>query len=175
LRIAQPIIQVLASFPAPMLYPLVLGLVLAFGISFDWASMLLMMLGVQWYILFNVLAGAMRVPQELRYALDLMETPRWTHWRMLYLPSVFPGLVTGWVTAAGGAWNASMVAEVATYKGHLLRTGGLGASIAAATDAGDFPSLAASLTLMVVVVITLNRACWSPLYRLAQTRFRMDS
>jgi NitT/TauT family transport system permease protein len=175
LQIAQPIIQVLASFPAPMLYPLALGLFFFLGINFDWGSMLLMLLGVQWYILFNVLAGSMRVPRELKYALELMETPRWLQWRMLYLPSVFPALVTGWVTAAGGAWNASMVAEVVTFRGQQLHTSGLGATISSATDAGDFKVLAASLTLMVFVVIVLNRVLWAPVYRLAQTRFRMDA
>jgi NitT/TauT family transport system permease protein len=174
-QIAQPIIQILASFPAPMLYPLALGLFFAAGIHFDWGSMLLMVLGVQWYILFNVLAGAMRVPRELKYALELMETPRWLQWRMLYLPSVFPALVTGWITAAGGAWNASMVAEVASYQGHQLNTAGLGASIMRASSSGDFQTLAASLTLMVFVVILLNRALWAPIYQLAQTRFRMDA
>jgi NitT/TauT family transport system permease protein len=174
LRIAQPIIQILASFPAPMLYPLALAIFFKLHISFSWGSMLLMLLGVQWYILFNVLAGALRVPRELLYALDLMETPRWLRWRMLYIPSVFPALVTGWVTAAGGAWNASMVAEVVTYQGHVLRTGGLGATITGATESGDFQVLAASLAVMVTLVILLNRLVWSPIYRLAQTRFRMD-
>jgi NitT/TauT family transport system permease protein len=175
IQVAQPIIQVLASFPAPMLYPLALGLFFYLGIGFSWGSMLLMLLGVQWYILFNVLAGAMRVPRELKYALELMETPRWLQWRTLYLPSVFPALVTGWITAAGGAWNASMVAEVASFRGEQLRTSGLGATIASATDNGDFKVLAASLTLMVFVVILLNRVLWAPIYHLAQTRFRMDA
>ena len=175
IQVAQPIIQVLASFPAPMLYPLALGLFFALHIHFDWGSMLLMMLGVQWYILFNVLAGAMRVPRELKYALELMETPWWLQWRMLYLPSVFPALVTGWVTAAGGAWNASMVAEVASYQGVQLHTSGLGASIMQSSESGDFQTLAASLFLMVFVVILLNRVLWAPIYHLAQTRFRMDT
>ncbi len=174
LRIAQPIIQILASFPAPMLYPLVLSVLFAFGVSFDWGSMLLMLLGVQWYVLFNVLAGAMRVPRELKYALELMETPTWLQWRMLYIPSVFPTLVTGWVTAAGGAWNASMVAEAVTYRGQQIKTGGLGATIQAASDEGNFVVLAASLTVMVFVVILMNRLVWAPLYRLAQTRFKLD-
>lgn len=174
-QIAQPIIQVLASFPAPMLYPLALGLFFAVGIHFDWGSMLLMMLGVQWYLLFNVLAGAMRAPRELNYALELMESSRWLKWRMLYLPSVFPALVTGWIAAAGSAWNASMVAEVATYMGTQLETAGLGTSIMRASESGDFQTLAASLALMVFVVVVINRVLWAPLYHLAQTRFRMDA
>jgi NitT/TauT family transport system permease protein len=173
-RLAQPIVQVLASYPAPMLYPLALGVLLALGINFQWGSMFLMMLGVQWYVLFNVIAGALRVPQELRYACDLMETPRWERWTTLYLPSVFPALVTGWVTAAGGAWNASIVAEYIAYKGSVLKATGLGATIVAATDTADFPLLAASLTVMVLVVIGINRSVWSRIYAVAQTRFRLD-
>jgi NitT/TauT family transport system permease protein len=174
IRFAQPIIQVLASFPAPMLYPVALGLFFTLGISFDWGSMFLMLLGVQWYVLFNVLAGAMRVPQELNYALALMKASRWDRWKTLYLPSVFPPLVTGWITAAGGAWNASVVAEYIYYQGTILKTGGLGASLSVATSNENFPLFAASLTLMVSVVILLNRLVWSRVYRLAQTRFRME-
>lgn len=174
IRIAQPVIQVLASFPAPMLYPVALGLFFTLGISFDFGSMFLMLLGVQWYVLFNVLAGAMRIPQELNYALSLMEASRWDRWKTLYLPSVFPPLVTGWVTAAGGAWNASVVAEYIYYQGSILKTGGLGATLSVAIANENFPLFAASLTLMVGVVILLNRLLWSRIYRLAQTRFRME-
>jgi len=175
LRIAQPLIQILASFPAPMLYPLALGVLFAAGVSFDWASMFLMLLGVQWYVLFNVLAGAMRIPRELGYALELMETSRWDRWKVLYLPSIFPPLVTGWITAAGGAWNASVVAEYIFYKGTILKTGGLGATLSVATANENFTLFAASLTLMVFVVILLNRLVWSRVYQLAQTRYRMDA
>jgi NitT/TauT family transport system permease protein len=173
-RIAQPVIQVLASFPAPMLYPIVLGFMFYWGVGFNLASMFLMMLGVQWYVLFNVLAGALRIPAQLNDALLLMKSSRWDRWGTLYLPSVFPYLVTGWVTAAGGAWNASVVAEYIYYKGTILKTGGLGATVAAATASENFTLFAASLTLMVVVVIVLNRLIWSKIYYLAQTRFRMD-
>lgn len=174
-RIAQPLIQVLASFPAPMLYPLALTLFFTLGISFHISSMFLMLLGVQWYVLFNVLAGALRIPQELSYALSLMETSRWDRWKVLYLPSVFPSLATGWVSAAGGAWNASVVAEYIAYQGSILKTEGLGADLNVATAGGDFTLFAASLTLMVFVVILLNRVLWSRVHHLAQTRFRMDA
>ena len=173
-RIAQPIVQVLASFPAPMLYPLVIGVLLSLGVGFGWGSMLLMLLGVQWYVLFNVLAGALRIPLELKYALELMKSSRWEKWKTLYIPSVFPALVTGWVTAAGGAWNASIVAEYAQYKGGIMKTGGLGSTISEATDHGDFRLLAASLVVMVVVVLSFNRTLWARLYHEAQNRFRMD-
>ncbi|MBI2711388.1 MAG: ABC transporter permease subunit, partial [Bdellovibrio sp.] len=167
LRVAQPIIQVMASFPAPMLYPLALALFFAVGIPFDWGSMLLIFLGVQWYVLFNVLAGALRISPELNRALDLMEASHWDRWKTLYLPSVYPSLVTGWVTAAGGAWNASVVAEYIFYNGTILKTGGLGATLSVATANENFSLLAASLTLMVSVVIIINRVVWARLHRLA--------
>lgn len=174
LKIAQPVIQMMASFPAPMLYPLAIGLFLFLNINFEVSAMLLMLLGVQWYILFNVLAGALRIPTELRYAMDLMGSPKKHQWRYLFLPSVLPSLVTGWVTAAGGAWNASIVSEMIEFKGRKLQAHGLGAQISKAAAHGDFPRLAACLLVMVVVVVALNRLIWAKLYRVAQTRFRMD-
>ena len=174
LRFAQPLIQVLASFPAPMLYPLALSLFLWLQIPFGLGSMLLMLLGVQWYILFNVLAGAMRIPQELEYAMKVIGSGRTEKWFKLYFPSVFPSLVTGWVTAAGGAWNASIVAEYVLYKGHVLTTLGLGSIISQAAFSKSFPLLAASLTVMVAVVVILNRTVWAKIYFLAQNRYRLD-
>jgi NitT/TauT family transport system permease protein len=174
MRIAQPIVQVLASFPAPMLYPLVLALLFVLNIPFGLGAMFLMLLGAQWYILFNVLAGAMRIPLELKYAALLMNVPKTDLWKKLYLPSVFPALVTGWVTAAGGAWNASIVAEYLPYKGMILSTHGLGSLISVAASSANFPLLAASLTIMVGVVILLNRTVWAKIFHLSQTRFRMD-
>jgi len=174
IRVAQPLVQVLASFPAPMLYPLALGVIFVFHIPFGLGAMFLMLLGVQWYILFNVLAGAMRIPVELRYAADLMHVSKTDLWKKLYLPSVFPALVTGWVTAAGGAWNASIVAEYLSYNGSILTTRGLGSLISVAASSENFPMLAACLTIMVCVVILLNRTVWARIYQLAQTRFRMD-
>jgi NitT/TauT family transport system permease protein len=174
IRIAQPIVQVLASFPAPMLYPLALAVMVVFRIPFGIGAMFLMLLGVQWYILFNVLAGAMRVPVELKYASLLMKIPNVEMWKKLYLPSVFPALVTGWVTAAGGAWNASIVAEYLSYKGSVLTTHGLGSVISIAASTANFPVLAASLTVMVGIVILLNRTLWARIYHVSQTRFRMD-
>jgi NitT/TauT family transport system permease protein len=174
IRKAQPIIQMLASFPAPMLYPLALTIFFKAGINFNFAAMGLMMLGVQWYVLFNVLAGATRIPQELKYALTLMKSSRRDFWQKLYVPSVFPNLVTGWVTAAGGAWNASIAAEYILYHGQILTARGLGATISVAASHEDFPLLAASLTVMVAVVILLNRTVWAKAYSLAQNRFRFD-
>ncbi len=174
LRIAQPVIQVLASFPAPMLYPLAIAVFFGMNIPFDIGSMFLMMLGVQWYILFNVMAGAMRISSELRLTMRLMNNSRWDQWWKLYLPSVFPYLVNGWLTAAGGAWNASIVAEIVSYQGTVLETEGLGATISRAAASQNFGLLSASLFMMVVIVILLNRTVWAKLGEIAQNRFRIE-
>lgn len=174
IRFFQPIIQLMASFPAPMLYPIMVMLLFNLGVNFDITSMFLMLFGVQWYVLFNVLAGALRIPHQLMDALELMDASTWNRWKTLYLPSVFPSLVTGWVTAAGGAWNATILAEYLPYQGKTLVTSGLGASIAAAVDTKNFPLLAAALTIMVGMVILLNQVVWARIYHLAQTRYRMD-
>lgn len=174
LKVAQPIIQLLASFPAPMLYPLAMAIFLFLNINFEISAMLLMLLGVQWYILFNVLAGALRIPVELRNAMRLMGSPKKDQWKFLFIPSVFPSLVTGWVTAAGGAWNASIVSEIVTYKSQTLRAHGLGAQISEAAEHADFPRLAACLLIMVISVVVLNRTLWAKVYAISQTRFRMD-
>ncbi len=174
IRIAQPIIQVFASFPAPMLYPIVLSAFFFVGMKFEWASMFLILLGIQWYILFNVLVGSLRIPQELKYAMSLMKASRWDRWRVLYLPSIFPALATGWISAAGGAWNASVVAEYIYYQGSVLKARGLGSALIEATEKEDFVLFAATLTLMVSVVILLNRLVWSKIYHVAQTRYRME-
>jgi NitT/TauT family transport system permease protein len=174
IRLAQPILQIFASFPAPMLYPLAVALFLMIGLDLNWGSILLMMLGAQWYVLFNVLAGALKISQELSDTVSMMQLSRWDRWKTLYLPSVFPNLVTGWVIAAGGSWNASIVAEYISYKGKILVSNGLGAVIHNAAADADFKLLAASLTLMVLVVITTNRTLWARLYTLAQTRYRME-
>jgi NitT/TauT family transport system permease protein len=158
-----------------MLYPLALGLFFSLGIPFSISSMLLMLLGIQWYILFNVLAGAMRIPQELDMAMKTIGSSRAKRWFKLYLPSIFPSLVTGWVTAAGGAWNASIVAEYLTYEGQVLTTPGLGSLLSQAAFSKSFSLLAASLTVMVSVVVILNRSLWAKIYFVAQNRYRLDS
>lgn len=169
---AQPVIQVLASFPTSMLYPLVLTVLFKVGFNFDWASVILMLLGVQWYILFNVLAGSVSISSELNDVLSLTNASRWDRWTLLYVPSIFPYLVTGWITAAGGAWNASILAEYVSFHGQILKTSGLGATLSLASASGDFTLLTASLTVMVLVVVILNRLLWSRVYHVAQTRFK---
>jgi NitT/TauT family transport system permease protein len=170
----QPVVQIVATFPSPMLFPLVIAVLLWLGVPMGVASAVLMMVGVQWYILFNVLSGAMGISNELRETFRLAGVSRATTWRVLYIPSVFPSLVTGWMTAAGGAWNASILAEyVVTSKG-TLDSRGLGATITRATAEGNYPVLAASLIVMIVVVVTLNRALWARLCDFAENRFRFE-
>jgi len=173
-RIFQPVIQVAAAFPAPMLFPLVTAALLSLRIPFSWGCVGLMLLGAQWYILFNVLAGAMAVPQDLRETVSVYRLRGWAGWRTLYLPGVLPQLVTGLITAAGGAWNASIVSEYIRYKGRTLIAPGLGSLITEATAAADFPLLAAGVLTMALALALLNRVLWKRLYRLADTRFSLN-
>jgi NitT/TauT family transport system permease protein len=170
-RILQPVVQVMASFPAPMLFPAVVALLAMLGIGLSGGSIVLMLLGTQWYILFNVVAGAMAVPSDLREAAASYRITGWRRFRMLLLPSVLPYLITGWVTAAGGAWNASIVSEYVAYRGQTLTTFGLGARIGVAAESADFPGLAASVVVMSAVVVLFNRLVWRPLNAYAERRF----
>jgi NitT/TauT family transport system permease protein len=173
-RVLQPVVQVAASFPAPMLFPLVIaGLDLA-GVPLGWGSILLMLLGTQWYILFNVIAGAMAIPADLREAARSYGLVGWQRFRVLLFPAVFPYLVTGWVTAAGGAWNASIVAEYVTFQGEARQTWGLGSQISAAAQTANFALLAASVVVMAIVVVLFNRLVWRRLYHLAEERFALN-
>jgi NitT/TauT family transport system permease protein len=173
-RIFQPIVQVAASFPAPMLFSPVIVMLKAAGVSLGWGSVVLMLLGTQWYILFNVIAGSMAIPSDLREAAHSYRLRRRLRFLALYLPAVFPYLVTGWVTAAGGAWNASIVAEYVTFKGQVLTTNGLGAQISLAAERADFPHLAASVMVMATVVVLFNRSVWKRLYAIAEERFSLS-
>jgi NitT/TauT family transport system permease protein len=172
-RVCQPLVQLLASFPGPMLFPAVIAVLAWAGVSLGWGSILLMLLGTQWYILFNVVAGAMAIPADLREAARSYRLGLWQRFRTLYVPAIFPFLVTGWVTAAGGAWNASIVAEYVSFRGETLKTPGLGARISIATADGNFSMLAASTVVMAVVVVAFNRIVWKRVYRLAETRFSL--
>ena len=173
-RIFQPIVQIAASFPAPMLFPLVIALLQWAGVTLGWGSILLMLLGTQWYILFNVIAGAMALPADLREAATSYRISGWRRFRTVYFPGVFPYLVTGWVTAAGGAWNASIVAEYVTFKGQTLRAHGLGAEISSAAAAANFPALAAAILVMALLVVAFNRTVWRWCYRVAEERFSLS-
>jgi NitT/TauT family transport system permease protein len=174
-RIAQPLAQIAASVPATALFPvLLLGLV-SLGGGLNTGSVLLMLLGTQWYILFNVIAGAIAIPSEFREVAEVFRFSRLDRWRTVILPAIFPYLVTGLITASGGAWNASIVAEYFHFKGQVLSTFGLGAEISSATDAGNFAVLLLSTIVMATLVVSVNRLVWRPLYRRAETRYRMDA
>jgi NitT/TauT family transport system permease protein len=172
-RLAQPVVQVLASFPANFLFPLITGVLVATGISLNWGGILLMSLGAQWYILFNVIAGASAIPNDLREAAANLRLPRVLWWRKLILPAIFPSYITGGITAAGGAWNASIVAEVVSYGGTTLTATGLGAYIAEATGSGNAPRILIGVAVMSLYVVGLNRLFWRRLYALAERRFSL--
>jgi NitT/TauT family transport system permease protein len=172
-RILQPIVQIAASFPAPMLFPIVLLVLARFDISLSWGSIVLMMLGTQWYILFNVIAGAMSIPNELLEVATVYRFTRAQRWKRVLLPGVFPNLVTGWVTAAGGAWNASIVSEYIHAGGKLQTTRGLGALISTAAAGGRFALLAAGVLAMAIVVVLINRTFWKRLYDLAERKYAL--
>jgi NitT/TauT family transport system permease protein len=172
-RLAQPVVQVLASFPANFLFPLVTGVLVATGVSLDLGGVLLMALGAQWYILFNVIAGASAIPNDLREAAANLRLPRILWWRRLILPAIFASYVTGGITAAGGAWNASIVAEVVSYGSTTLTATGLGAYIAQATGAGDASHILIGVAVMSLYVVGLNRLFWRRLYAVAERRFSL--
>ena len=173
-KIAQPLVQIAASVPATALFPIVLLVLIRVGGGLGLGSIVLLLMGTQWYILFNVIAGAMAIPTDLKEASAVFRFSAVQRWRKLILPSIFPFLITGLVTASGGAWNASIVAEYFRLKDHTYTTPGLGATIAAATDAGNFDLLLASTVVMALVVVTLNRTVWRRLYRLAAERYTLD-
>jgi NitT/TauT family transport system permease protein len=174
-KIAQPLVQIAASVPATALFPVLLLLLIRAGGGMGLAAMALMLLGTQWYILFNVVAGAMAIPTDLKEASSVFRFKRWERWRRLILPAIFPYLVTGMLTASGGAWNASIVAEYFHFQGETLSVRGLGAAISRATDSGNLPVLLAATIVMSVIVVTVNRTLWQKLYRLAATRYKLET
>jgi len=174
-RIAQPLAQIAASVPATALFPVVLLLLIRVGGGLGLGSIALLLLGTQWYILFNVIAGAIAIPTDLKECCSVFRLEGIERWKKLILPGIFPYLVTGLVTASGGAWNASIVAEYFHFKGHTYTTVGLGATISQATDNGNFDLLLASTILMAATVVTINRLVWRRLYALAETRYRLET
>jgi NitT/TauT family transport system permease protein len=172
-RLSQPLVQICASFPANFLFPFATLVFIRFGIHLNWGSMLLMALGAQWYLLFNVIGGAQAIPNDLREMATSLGLHGIRKWRFLIGPGIFGSWVTGAITASGGAWNASIVAEVVSWGHTTLRAAGLGAYIADATTTGDWPRIVLGVGLMSVFVVTLNHLVWKPLYRLAQTRFQL--
>ena len=170
-RLAQPIVQVVASFPANFLYPFLMALFIALGIGLDYGGIVLMAMGAQWYILFNVIAGASTIPNDLRESMQVMRVRGWLRWKVLILPAIFPAYVTGAITAAGGAWNASIVAEIVTYNRRQYTARGLGSYITEASNAGDTARVVVGVVVMSVFVVLVNRFFWRRLYHLAERRF----
>src|SRR5579872_1398713 len=174
-RIAQPLAQIAASVPATALLPVILLLLIRVGGGLGIASIVVLLLGTQWYVLFNVIAGAMAIPTDLKECCAVFRLRGIERWKKLILPGIFPYLVTGLVTASGGAWNASIVAEYFHFKGQIYTTTGLGATISQATDAGNFDLLIAATMMMAATVVIINRFVWRRLYRLAETRYRLET
>jgi NitT/TauT family transport system permease protein len=174
-RFMQPLVQLAASIPATALFPVLLLVLIRMRGGVEIAAMALMLLGTQWYILFNVIAGAMAIPTDLKEAARVFRFSRMDRWRRLILPGIFPYLVTGLVTASGGAWNASIVAEYFHFQGRIVEAPGLGSTISQASDSGHFQVLLAATLIMATVVVLINRLVWRRLYRLASTRFKLET
>jgi NitT/TauT family transport system permease protein len=174
-KIAQPLAQIAASYPATAIFPILLIGLVRIGGGLGIGSIALMLLGTQWYILFNVIAGAMAIPSDLKEVANLFHFSRWQWWRTVILPGIFPYLITGLVTASGGAWNASIIAEYFHLKDQTLQTLGLGAQISAASDKGQFSILLLATVIMALMVVTINRLVWRPLFRLAETKYRLGA
>ena len=170
----QPVIQFLAAFPANLFFPIVVSLIVAYRLTPEiWLSPL-MILGTQWYILFNVIAGTLALPTDYQLVAGNLGVRKWLWWRRLILPGIFPALVTGAVTASGGSWNASIVSEIARWGDTTLRATGIGAYIATETEKGDFPRIALGITVLCLYVLVFNRLVWRRLYHLAEERLRLD-
>jgi len=171
---AQPIAQIAASVPATALFPIILLVLIRLGGGLGIGSIVLLLLGTQWYILFNVIAGASAIPTDLREVCGVFRLGNLERWRTLLLPGIFPYLITGLVTASGGAWNASIVAEYFHFRKQTFATTGLGALISQATDTGNSRLLLAATIFLAAIVVTINRLVWRRLYYLASTRFKLE-
>lgn len=173
-RVLQPMVQVSASIPATALFPVLVVLLAKLPGGLNVAAVILMLMGTAWYLLFNVIAGAAAIPQDLKDMSAMMGLTRRERWKTLILPAIFPFIITGSITASGGAWNASIVAEYFQLGGKTLSTTGIGAEIAAATAGGRYALLLAGTLMLVLVVVMINRFFWSRLYRQAEGRFRIE-
>ena len=169
----QPIIQFVAAFPANLFYPLFVIAIVRWHLNVEIWLTPLMILGTQWYILFNVIAGASMIPRDLYSVADNFGVTGWQWWRRIALPGVFPYYITGAITAAGGAWNASIVAEAVTWGSTRLQATGLGEYIQANAIIGNFPKIALGTSVMCIYVLICNHVIWRPLYRIAQDRYRL--
>jgi NitT/TauT family transport system permease protein len=171
---AQPLVQMAASIPATALFPVLLLVFLGLPGGLNVAAVALMLLGTQWYLLFNVIAGAQSIPSDLREAAVIYHVSGWRRWRTLILPAIFPFLITGLITATGGAWNASIVSEYVTFGDRTYQTIGLGSLIADSANGANFGRLAAGTLAMALLVLTINRLLWRRLYTTAEQRFHLD-
>lgn len=172
--VLQPLVQIAASIPATALFPVLLLVMLGLPGGLNLAAVLLMLMGTQWYLLFNVIAGAAAIPEDLKFTSTLLNLGRRERWRTLILPALFPYVITGAITASGGAWNASVVAEYFQLGGKTHQVRGVGALIASATASGDFHLLLAATLSMILTVVLINRLFWRRLYRRAEEQFRME-
>jgi NitT/TauT family transport system permease protein len=171
--VVQPVAQFMAAFPAQLLFPFVVSFIVRWKLTPDiWLSPL-MILGTQWYILFNVIAGASAIPGELRYAAENFNLRGWQWWKTLALPAVFPYYVTGAITASGGSWNAAFVAEYTNWGSTQVTAHGIGAYLAEASAAGDFHGIVLGTVTMSLFVVVINRFFWRPLYYYAERRYQL--
>jgi NitT/TauT family transport system permease protein len=170
----QPVVQVVASLPATALFPVLVAALAALYGGLNLAAVLLMLMGTQWYLLFNIIAGAAAIPQDLKYTTALLGIKGWERWRTLILPALFPFIVTGAITASGGAWNASIVAEYIQYGGKTMSVTGIGSVIAGATASGDYGLLLAATLSMILTVVMINRMLWRRFYRIAEEQYKME-
>lgn len=173
-RVLQPIVQIAASVPATAVFPVILLVLVQAGGGLGMGSIFLMLLGTQWYILFNVIAGASAIPQDLKEAASLYRVKGLRRWKVLVLPGIFPYLITGFITATGGAWNSTIVSEYITFAGQTLETRGLGSLINESTVNGDFGLLLLSTLVMASIVVTINRLLWKRMFALSQEKYRLD-
>ena len=170
----QPVVQIAASVPATALFPVIFLVLIRLGGGLGVGSIALLLLGTQWYLLFNVIAGAMSIPTDLKEVTSVFRFGRIERWKELFLPGIFPFLITGFITASGGAWNASIVAEYFRFRGKTYVTTGLGAVISTATESGNFALLLAATIVMAAMVVTINRLVWRRLYAIASTRYKLE-
>ena len=173
-RRLQPVVQIVAAFPFPMLFPLIVLGMDRLGIRLEFGSIALLMLSSQWYILFNIISGASAIPASVMEIAELFRIRGWPYWKSIIFPAIFPSLVNGWVTAAGGAWNACIVAEWVQAGDRVHQARGIGAAITVSAGAADFAALASGITVLVVTVVLINRFLWGWLYHRAETRYKMD-
>jgi NitT/TauT family transport system permease protein len=170
----QPVVQVVASLPATALFPVLVAALASYYGGLNLAAVMLMLMGTQWYLLFNIIAGAAAIPQDLKYTTQLLGVKGWERWRTLILPALFPFIITGLITAGGGAWNASIVAEYIQFGGKTMQVTGIGAVIAGATSSGDYALLLAATLSMIFTVVAINRLLWRRLSRVAEEQYKME-